>query len=157
MAGMPIRKKRKDNVAVLKETGMLVQAMESLIESVAEGMTLQRACQNAELHYPWVAVELFDNEALAAKFDAARRARAAKLAEETIEIADDLSGESNQEAKKAELQIRARQWLAAKEHPERWGDKVRVESVNINLVQIIEEARARIADGDVIDGTSERV
>lgn len=152
---MPVRRERKANVMALKESGMMEAAVEKLLDEVADGKMLSVACREANLHYPFMAAEIFTNAKWAARFDAAKRSRASFLAEETLAIADDLTGESAQETKKAELQIKVRQWMASKDDRDRWGEKVTVENVNINLVQIIEEAKARV--NEVIDGTAERV
>ena len=123
MAGRP---KRRTDLATLADLGM-----ENIAAMMAEGRTARSVA--AELNVGEGTLRAFvrrpDN---LGAYEAAQRASAHALAEQSLEIADAATPERAQVAR---LQVDTRKWLASKLAPETFADQ-RGPLVNIDLGQI---------------------
>lgn len=140
-----------------------------ICEEIAEGASLIKVCEPEGMPgrstvYQWLAREEPECKAFADNYARAVEARAEKLAEEIISIADDDSGDygfkegtdkDGEGAKpcilqdniqRAKLRVDARKWVASKLFPRKYGDKVQQEvtgaqggpvefAVTVNLVR----------------------
>jgi len=79
---------------------------------------------------------------LQALYDAAQRARSEAMADELVHIAD-----TETDAARARNRISARQWLASKLAPRKYGDKLEVHQTgHIDLTAVLSRVEARMLD-----------
>lgn len=139
MAGAPLRRER---VKALKELGP--EGEEQILVWLATGKSVRWICHKLGLgdRSTWAIYKWRDeDEQRKAAWAEALAHRADYLAEESLEIADDVVPDSDS-IRKAELQIKVRQWLSAVSNPDRYGKdrskaQVHIEHLHLTAVQEI--------------------
>lgn len=113
-----------------RPSGYSESIADDICERLANGESLRRICLTP--NYPKQAVVfrwLAANEAFREQYRAAREAQADTLADEIIDIADgkraDYEG-TERDVNRDKLSVHARQWVAAKLKPKKYGDKIDV-------------------------------
>ena len=133
-----------------------------IFDRVGAGASLTTAIKGIGISYSQAQRVLDANPELEEAYEKAKKIRAARLAEEIIELADaeipshlqgvEISAWVNQKR----LQVDARKWVAAKLYPKVYGDKidVSVRDDRISVIDALEAARSRVQIGmDVTDIT----
>lgn len=128
MAGTPKRR---------QELELLRSKVDELCDKLREGLSDRKACAALGLNGTGALYKLQEEDsALAARFALARRAGAAAMASECLDIADDLvEHETADPVRVANARIAQRQWLAARRNREEFGDSARV-AVQINVADM---------------------
>lgn len=127
---------------------------------IASGKSMNKYCQHfglgAETVYRW----LRENEVFRENYSTAHSDRADLLADEIIDMLDDLDPEnlSLEKLALAKLKVETRKWMAAKMKPGKWGDKQLVQhdhggiSINIGIPQrtavVIDEIKPPLIDAE---------
>jgi hypothetical protein len=159
MAGTPLTTAR---VAHLKNLGP--DGEEQILVWIASGMSIRQVAvelglgpNGARALYRW----RDEDEQRKTAWAKALEHRADFLAEESLEIADDAIPEAAA-IRKAELQVKARQWLASVSNPERYGKErkgaqVHIEHLHLTAVkefnaarQVAAKERLALRRGDVV-------
>lgn len=110
-----------------------------VIEAMATGLSIEKACTARGVSTWDVHKFIHQDPNLTHDYTAAQRCRAESLAQEVVEIADDVSGDPQHNRNR----MAARQWLAGKTNP-KYSDKLHVEvEQRISLVDAIAEAKGR--------------
>jgi hypothetical protein len=133
-----------------------------IFDKVGAGASLTTAIKGIGISYSQAQRVLDANPELEEAYEKAKKIRAARLAEEIIELSDapipdhlqgvEISAWVNQKR----LQVDARKWVAAKLYPRVYGDKidVSVRDERISVIDALEAARSRVQIGmDVTDIT----
>lgn len=127
--------------------------IKAILDAVESGLMLSDACRangiNPHTWWKWVG----EDEELNARFSRARELQTHALADQTIRIAD-----TEDDPRRAQVRIQARQWLAAKRNAQAYGDKTQVAVTHtLDLSTALLEARARLSQigGPVIDNDPE--
>jgi hypothetical protein len=133
-----------------------------IFDKVGAGASLTTAIKGIGISYSQAQRVLDANPELEEAYEKAKKIRAARLAEEIIELSDapipdhlqgvEISAWVNQKR----LQVDARKWVAAKLYPRVYGDKidVSVRDERISVLDALEAARSRVQIGmDVTDIT----
>jgi len=133
-----------------------------IFDRVGAGASLTTAIKGIGISYSQAQRVLDANPELEEAYEKAKKIRAARLAEEIIELADaeipshlqgvEISAWVNQKR----LQVDARKWVAAKLYPRVYGDKidVSVRDDRISVIDALEAARSRVQIGmDITDIT----
>jgi hypothetical protein len=114
-----------------------------IIDRIENGESIRGICDSDPERFPtsgafcqWLEAQ----PELAKQYARATSERAAKLAHETIAIADDLTEDANSRR----VRIDARKWFAAKLDPKRWGDKQTIETSGVDGAPIQQETTLRI-------------
>lgn len=98
---------------------------EEILRRLSSGETLRGICRDP--HMPpastvrWWVVD--DRHGFAARYARARMLQADELADETIEIADNL----DEDAQSRRVRVDTRKWLIGKIHPAQYGERAQVE------------------------------
>jgi len=134
----------------------------NIFDKVGAGASLTTAIKGIGISYSQAQRVLDANPELEEAYEKAKKIRAARLAEEIIELSDapipdhlqgvEISAWVNQKR----LQVDARKWVAAKLYPRVYGDKidVSVRDERISVLDALEAARSRVQIGmDVTDIT----
>jgi hypothetical protein len=105
------------------------EAAASLLEWITDGKSLRAWCRQASVSpmtvYQWMARE----RGFADRYARAYDNRADTLADEILDIADEVAGSDSIAAvAAAKLRVEARKWVAAKLKPQKWGDRQLVET-----------------------------
>ena len=102
-----------------------------IIQRIEDGESVRQICESDPERFPssgafntW----LEQHEDLQKQYARATLERAAKLAHETVAIADNLTEDANSRR----VRIDARKWFASKLDPKRWGDKQTIETSGID-------------------------
>lgn len=95
-------------------------------------MTIGRLAEFIECSRPMLSFWINQTEERRTAVINARKLKAEKLAEEALEIADQVDETSNSGVNKARLQVDTRKWMAGKLDPENYGDTAKTQ-VNVNL------------------------
>jgi hypothetical protein len=125
MAGYPMRRALEKKI---EEMG----GIEFVTAHIAQGMTIGRLAEFIECSRPMLSFWINHTEERRTAVINARKLKAEKLAEEALEIADQVDESSNSGVNKARLQVDTRKWMASKLDPENYGDTAKTQ-VNINL------------------------
>lgn len=128
-----------------------------LTEIGIEGLSIRRVCQipgfpSIYTFYEW----LKEDPEFAKQYARACEARADKIADEILEIADDSSQDSittengeieNREfVNRSKVRIDARKWLLSKLHPKKYGDKLDITSGDEPINKSVEVVVVRPKD-----------
>ena len=125
MAGFPMRRALEKKIE-----GM--GGIEFVAAHIAQGMTIGRLAEFIECSRPMLSFWINQTEERRTAVLGARKLKAEKLAEEALEIADQVDETSNSGGNKARLQVDTRKWMAGKLDPENYGDTAKTQ-VNVNL------------------------
>lgn len=125
MAGFPMRRALEKKIE-----GM--GGIEFVAAHIAQGMTIGRLAEFIECSRPMLSFWINQTEERRTAVLGARKLKAEKLAEEALEIADQVDETSNSGVNKARLQVDTRKWMAGKLDPENYGDTSKTQ-VNINM------------------------
>lgn len=125
----------------------------TLLQWIAEGGSLRSWSRESGIPpmtiYRWMAAEATFRE----RYARAHEDRADSLADEILDIADEVAGtDSIASVQAAKLRVETRKWIASKLRPQKWGEKQVVEqtgSVTFNLGIPLKRG-----DQGVIDGKS---
>lgn len=159
MASRPIANQRKENTEWLLLDLDSDEKIKDIINSLATGNSfnhktgkwyfskrdrgLHLYCQENNLDYMMLFNYIKGNPELNSMYENAKRARAERLVDEVIDIAD-TPAEDMVQAVDKKTRIDTRKWIAQTEYREVYGNKVQVENVNINLIGIYNEAEERL-------------
>lgn len=113
--------------------------VKEILELVSEGIALWKIVCRVDMpsrttFYDW----MLENPDLRDKYETAKNLATDKFAEEIIDIADDDSGDyieaadgriviNTNKVRRDELKIKARQWMASKIQPKKYGDRIQQE------------------------------
>lgn len=102
---------------------------DAICDRLAEGESLRRICASdgfpvQSTVFKWLRV-FADFEQ---QYVRAREAQADTMADEILDIADDLTGEGGEDVQRSKLRVDARKWLASKMQPKKYGDKTLIGS-----------------------------
>lgn len=124
---------------IRKLTPEQIEAAESAISLVEDGLSLRKACEKISKPRKTIEDWIQLDETLSAQYERAREVRADKIFDEILEIADtqqigtvETSKEWGVEVKSADmvehrrLRIDARKWMLGKMAPKKYGDKLDV-------------------------------
>ena len=125
MAGYPMRRALEKKI---EEMG----GIEFVAAHISQGMTIGRLAEFIECSRPMLSFWINHTEERRVAVLNARKLKAEKLAEEALEIADEVDESSNSGVNKARLQVDTRKWLAGKLDPEAYGDTAKTQ-VNISM------------------------
>jgi hypothetical protein len=100
--------------------------VELVLESVAGGLTLQKAALAVKKPYTCLHQYFHSSPEKLARYDAARKAWADSKMDEALEIADDVKADQAEVAK-AKLRVEVRQNQAKAYNRERWGERLQVD------------------------------
>lgn len=110
------------------------------IELIAEGALLPTAVESAGLCITKFMDLLSENPSLATDYGRAQQSRAEIMAAEVVAIAD-----SDDDPQRAKNRMQARQWLASKLNPRKYGDRLDINiEQRIDISAVLSEARARV-------------
>lgn len=94
----------------------------SICKLIAEGKSLRKICEDAKKPAKWTVLNwLRAHEEFRAQYTRARNDQADHFADEIIGIAD-----TEKDSNKARVRIDARKWVAGKQRPKKYGDKVQL-------------------------------
>lgn len=131
----------------------------SVLELIANGQSLASAIKPAGMSYALAKIHLRSDSALREAYDQAVQDRAAFLAEELIEMADEPIPEGLDPASRSawvqnkRVRLDTRKWIASRVYRQVYGDRVDV-SVNHNQISItgaLEAANNRVLTIDPDD------
>ena len=125
-----------------------------ILERITEGKSLMSATKEAQMSYSTAMYQLRQNPELQTKYRACMEERGDYLADELVDLADEMPPIDldpaliNAWVNRQRLRIDARKWSASKLRPKQWGDKidVSVTHTQISIVQALEQAEARLLD-----------
>lgn len=125
---------------------------EALCHWIAEGKSLRSWCREtgrqAFTVYSWMR----QRPDFAQRYARAHEDRSDSLADEIIEIADDVAGtDSIAAVQAAKLRVDTRKWVAAKLRPQKWGEKQVVEQSGTVTFQLGIAPRQRPVDAEAIE------
>ena len=112
------------------------------------------ATKAVNMSYATAMYQLRQNPELQTKYRACMEERGDYLADELVDLADEMPPPDldpaliNAWVNRQRLRIDARKWSASKLRPKQWGDKidVSVTHTQISIVQALEQAEARLID-----------
>jgi len=132
-----------------KNEGDKISRFNEVCDIIANSATgLKKACEQVGISHNTI-YNMLDDPEHEKRYARARRMQAELLTDETIDIADDTTGdteiifkdgkqvkvENKEWVNRSRLRIDARKWLAAKLHPKKYGDKVDVTTDGKELKQ----------------------
>ena len=125
-----------------------------ILERISSGQSLVGAAKSLQIPYAQAKYHLRQNEDLKKKYYLAIEERGDYLADELVDLADEMPPADldpsliNAWVNRQRLRIDARKWSASKLRPKQWGDKidVSVTHTQISIVQALEQAEARLLD-----------
>lgn len=112
------------------------------------------ATKEVNMSYATAMYQLRNNPELQTKYRACMEERGDYLADELVDLADEMPPSDldpaliNAWVNRQRLRIDARKWSASKLRPKQWGDKIDVSITHtqISIVQALEQAEARLID-----------
>lgn len=156
MPGTKLKSSRRGKTMIELSNGDCDKILNDILDEVANqsgvkgALELQRICVNRGYDYGMIKKAIESDDVLNNKYKSVRKWTADRYAEEVVLLADMAAAEAEPGSSVAiaalDKQIKARMWRAEKDYPEWYGNKLSVESVNINLVKILDEARGRVID-----------
>lgn len=125
-----------------------------ILERISGGQSLMGAVKAMGIPYATVKHQLRKNEALKKEYYAAIEERGDYLADELVDLSDEMPPADldpaliNAWVNRQRLRIDARKWTASKLRPKVWGDKVDVSITHtqISITQALESAEGRLID-----------
>lgn len=141
MAGFPMRRALEKKIEGLG-------GIEFVAAHIAQGMTIGRLAEFIECSRPMLSFWINHTEERRTAVINARKLKAEKLAEEALEIADQVDETSNSGVNKARLQVDTRKWMASKLDPENYGDTAKTQ-VNISLGDLHLQALKHMGKAEV--------
>jgi hypothetical protein len=125
-----------------------------ILERITEGKSLMSATKEAQMSYSTAMYQLRNNPELQNKYREATAERGDYLADELVDLSDEMPPADldpaliNAWVNRQRLRIDARKWSASKLRPKQWGDRVDVSVTHtqISIVQALEQAEARLLD-----------
>jgi hypothetical protein len=125
-----------------------------ILEHITEGKSLMSATKAVNMSYATAMYQLRQNPELQTKYRACMEERGDYLADELVDLSDEMPPPDldpaliNAWVNRQRLRIDARKWSASKLRPKQWGDKidVSVTHTQISIVQALEQAEARLID-----------
>lgn len=140
MAGRP---KRRTDIAKLETFGI-----EQVASWIADGMTVKACSEKAGVSYGGLHAWL-TSEAHRETYARARGLRAAKLAEEALEISDTATV---QDERVARLRVDTRKWFAARLDPVSFGDRLQQDVRIQDVAQLhVSQLRGLLQRGITVD------
>jgi hypothetical protein len=123
-----------------------------ILEHITEGKSLMSATKAVNMSYATAMYQLRQNPELQTKYRACMEERGDYLADELVDLADEMPPSDldpsliNAWVNRQRLRIDARKWSASKLRPKQWGDKidVSVTHTQISIVQALEQAESRL-------------
>ena len=106
------------------------QIADVVCEAMRGGLSMRKACIEAEISVSCFMVWVAEDEKIQEQYACAREALIDKIADETIDIADEPVGMTDNGATdsgavaKQRLQVDTRKWLLSKLAPKKYGEKV---------------------------------
>lgn len=144
MAGTPIKRAL---FAKIEKMG----GLEFVCAHIAEGMTIGRLAEFLECSRPLLSFWINQTEERKQAVLNARKLKAEKLAEDALEIADQVDETSVGGVNKARLQVETRKWMASKLDPDGYGEAKQAQ-VNISIgdlhLQALKQANKAIVITD---------
>ena len=133
-----------------------------ILDKISEGKSLVSAVKLCQVPYAVAKYQLRVNAALHTKYKAAIEERGDYLADELVDLSDEMPPEGldpqliNAWVNRQRLRIDARKWSAAKLRPKQWGDKidVSVTHTQISITQALREAEGRLIE-NLIDNVTD--
>lgn len=133
-----------------------------ILERISAGKSLVSATKAVNMPYAVAMYHLRTNPDLQARYRAAIEERGDYLADELVDLSDEMPPEElpqeliNAWVNRQRLRIDARKWTAAKLRPKQWGDRVDVSvtHTSISITQALEQAEQRLtldAQNNVVD------
>ena len=127
----PAKKVRAKKAAVKKPQGRPSMYSDALVDKLlgelANGKSLRTVCKKPGMPSVTTVVKWLGDQSkpgFSLQYARAREAQAEVLADEIVEIADEVSATSSEAIAKARLRVDARKWYASKLAPKRFGDKL---------------------------------
>jgi hypothetical protein len=125
-----------------------------ILENISCGQSLVKAVKTLKIPYATAKYHLRHNEELKKKYYAAIEERGDYLADELVDLADEMPPIDldpaliNAWVNRQRLRIDARKWSAAKLRPKMWGEKidVSVTHTQISITQALQQAESRLLD-----------
>lgn len=143
MAGTPVKRAL---FAKIEQLG----GIEFVCAHIAEGMTIGRLAEFLECSRPLLSFWINQTEERKEAVLRARRLKAEKLAEDALEIADNVDETTIGGVNKARLQVETRKWMASKLDPEGYGEQKQAQ-VNISIGDLHLQALKQSNKAVVID------
>jgi hypothetical protein len=119
---------------------LTAEAIAQIIALVAEGKSARKACDEQNVAESTFRDAVAKDDVRAAQYAHAREARGLALAEQALEIADDLDIPADHKR----LMLDARKWFASKLNPKQLGEKLdlnhgggvdlRVTAIDVNII-----------------------
>jgi len=133
-----------------------------ILDRISEGKSLVSAVKASNLPYATAKYHLRNNLDLHTKYKAAIEERGDYLADELVDLSDEMPPDGldpqlvNAWVNRQRLRIDARKWSAAKLRPKQWGDKidVSVTHAQISITQALREAEGRLTE-NLIDNVTD--
>ena len=136
MAGTPIKRARQEKaLAILSKPDF----WEQLWEHLAEGNTLRSFISGSEVPYGVLWRKMQSDPVLMERYEIVRNARALANAERIEALADKVETEQI-DPNAAKVAMGARQWLAERMDPKRWGNKIQQDVKITDTTQLHLEA-----------------
>jgi hypothetical protein len=126
----------------------------TILERISGGQSLMGAVKAMGIPYATAKYHLRKNEALKKEYYSAIEERGDYLADELVDLSDEMPPADldpaliNAWVNRQRLRIDARKWTASKLRPKMWGDKidVSVTHTQISITQALESAEGRLID-----------
>lgn len=113
-------------------------------DAIAEGETMHQIAEKLQISYGRFHAWIMFTDERRQQLAHARAAKAALLAEGTLDIADNLE----ELADSRRTRISARQWLAGRMDRDTWGDNAKQSTtVNIDILGVLREIKGTVIDG----------
>ena len=131
-----------------QQNKLTVAGVERILETVAAGRSLVKACALEGLTSTWPFLKIINqSDEWSALYASAKEARAEHFVDEILTLADSLDEFSPVEKiAGVKLQVNTRQWLAAKLFPDSYGDKVKPvsDTKNARIDRLVSDAGALV-------------
>ena len=136
MAGTPIKRAKQEKALAVLKTG---DFWELLWEHLAQGNTLRSFVSGSDVPYGVLWRYMQTNPELMERYEVVRNARALVNAERIEELAERVETEQ-MDPNAAKVAMGARQWLAERMDPKRWGNKIQQDIKVTDTTQLHLEA-----------------
>ena len=143
-----------------------------ILNQICRGVSLGRAIETSGMSYDLAKRQLAADPVLRAEYDKAVQERGDYLAEEIVDLSDEMPPADLPKelvtawVNRQRLRVDARKWTASRLRPRVWGERmeVSVSHTQISITQALKEAEARLIDADqyedvllAINGTTRSV
>lgn len=136
MAGTPIKRARRERTKQLMDSQ---DFWTQLWEHMAEGHSLRSFISGSDISYNTVWSRIQNDPELSERFEMVRNVRAMQNAERIEALAEKVEQEQI-DPNAARVSINARQWLAERMDPKRWGNKIQQDIKLTDTTQLHLEA-----------------